>query len=513
MTNPSVSASVSVWQTTAVETSFPQLASDIVVDVAVVGGGITGLTTALLLKRAGLSVAVLEGLHVGGGVTGYTTAHISEVPDIGYQHLISNFGERGALVAVQSRRAAIEQIAKLVLEEQIECSFERVPGYLYTESSKDVSYLESEVEAARKLGIDAIFTTYVPLPFPIKAGILFPHQAQFHSLQYLQALAKAVSGGRGHIFERTRVLDVSGESPYKVSTQRGSVTAKNVILATHTPINDLSHLQDVYLVTAKLIPYRSYVLGVRLLSSPAPEGLFWDTEDPYHYTRKYVDPMAGEFLIVGGADHKTGEDVDTEARYQQLEQYVRSRFAVESIPYRWSAQWYQPVDGLPFIGKSPAHDHLYVATGYSGNGISFGTIAGMLLADTILGRPNPWSELYNANRVKPLAAGQQFLAQNLDIAKHFIADRFKRNAQTIDEVPKGEGRIVEIDGEQVAIYREQGGAIHALSPVCSHLGCIVNWNKAEKSWDCPCHGGRFSCTGEILNGPPIKNLEPKQLSQ
>ncbi|MEW6498913.1 MAG: FAD-binding oxidoreductase, partial [Cyanobacteriota bacterium] len=401
MSNASVAASTSLWQTTTPKTSFLQLASDITVDVAVVGGGITGFTAALLLKQAGLSVAVIEALAIGGGVTGHTTAHIAEVPDIGYQSLISNFGQEGALLAAQSRRAAIEQIARFVQEEEIVCSFQRLPGYLYTESSEDVSYLEGEAIAASQLGIPASLTKDVPLPFPIKEGILFPNQAQFNSLEYLQGLAKAFSTSGGHIFEQTRVLNISGDSPYQLHTQRGSVTARQVILATHTPIHDITSLQDLYLLSTKIAPYRSYVLGVRLRSSPPPVGLFWDTQEPYHYTRTYVDPSAGEFLIVGGADHKTGEKVDTQMSFQKLEVYVRSRFPVESIPYHWSAQWYEPVDGLPFIGKSFAHDQIYVATGYSGNGISFGTVSGMLIADQILGRPNAWSELYDPNRIKP----------------------------------------------------------------------------------------------------------------
>jgi glycine/D-amino acid oxidase-like deaminating enzyme/nitrite reductase/ring-hydroxylating ferredoxin subunit len=495
-----------VWQATAPETTYPPLSQDLRVDVAIVGGGITGLTTALLLKRAGLSVAVLEALHLADSVTAYTTGHISEVPDVGYPSLIDRFGEDKARLSVQARRAAIEQIAQLVQTEQIDCQFERVPGYLYTESYREISRLEEEAKAAQKLGVEASLTEQVPLPFPTTKGIVFPNQAQFNSVPYLQALAKAVNGDGSYVFEQTRVMNVSGEA---VETDRGTVTAPAVVFATHTPIHDITRLQDIYATAVKVVPYQSYVLGVKL-RSPAPSGLFWDTADPYHYTRKYNDPQTGEILIVGGEDHRTGEETNTLECYERLEAYVRSHFDVESIDYRWSSQWFEPLDGLPFIGKSLLHSNIYVATGYSGNGISFGTIAGMLISDSILDRENPWTDLYDPNRLKPIAS-TQFVAHNLNISKHFIADRFKQDAKGFEEIPPATGKIIEVDKEQIAAYRDESGTMHTVSAVCTHLGCIVNWNEAAKSWDCPCHGARFSCTGEVLAGPAVKNLDPKHL--
>ncbi|MBE9179668.1 FAD-dependent oxidoreductase [Oculatella sp. LEGE 06141] len=479
-------------------------------DVAIAGGGITGLTAALLLKRAGLSVAVVEALTIAGGVTAYTTAHISEVPDVGYKTLRSTFGESDARLAADARRAAIERIAQFVSEAQIDCQFERVTGYLYAESDDD-SMLESEAQAARGLGVDATFSTAVPLPFPVRAGVVFPNQAQFNAVSYLQALASLVDGDGSYVFERSRVLDVTGSSPYQITTEQGTVTARNVILATHTPIHDIANMQDLYLLTTKLTPYRSYVVAAQL-RSPVPTGQFWDTMEPYHYTRNYTNAQQN-WLIVGGEDHKTGEDVDALERYQRLEDYVRQRYEVESIDYRWSAQWYEPIDGLPFIGKSLAHDHLYVATGFSGNGISFGTIAGMLLSDQILGRENPWGKLYDPGRIKPLASAQQFVSQNLQVAAHFVGDRFQTDVETLDEIPRGEGRRIKLENEQLAVYRDDVGELHAVSAVCTHAGCIVNWNNAEKSWDCPCHGGRFSCTGNVLNGPPMNPLDAKTVDR
>ena len=499
--------SVSVWLDTTTGNSFPQLADDIYVDVAIVGGGITGLTAALLLKRAGLTVAVIEASQIGSGVTGYTTAHITEAADERYKDLISSLGEENAKLVAESSRAAIERIAQFVSEEQIDCDFERVPGYLYTQKSEDVSEIESEAQAASKLGIPSALTKDVPLPFGVESAVLFPNQGQFNSLSYLQGLAKAITkDGESFIFENSFVVDITGDKPSRVSTEQGTVTAQNVIIATHTPIHDLSSLPDLYVMTTKIAPYRSYVLGVRL-NSALPSGLFWDTDEPYHYTRSYKD-----LLIVGGEDHKTGEDVDTEDRFRHLEAYARSHFDVASIDYRWSAQLYEPVDGIPYIGQTAAHSHIYIATGYSGNGMTFGTVGGMLISDLILERENPWSEVFDPNRANLLASAQKFVTENLGVAKHFIGDRlFKSDGEEPSEVQVGEGKILDIDGKKYAVYRDETGYLCSLSPVCTHAGCIVNWNNAENTWDCPCHGGRFSPTGEVLNGPPINDLDQKQL--
>lgn len=511
MSNQSKTASV--WHATTETTRFPQLNRDISVDVAIVGGGITGLTAALLLKRAGRSVAVLEGSEIGSGVTGNTSAHLSEYPDIGYQQLISNFGEDGAKLTAQSRRAAIETIAAFVEDEGIECEFQRVPGYLYTENQTDVSFIEKEIDAAQKLGIAASFTTEVSLPFPIKAAMLLPNQGQFNAMKYLEGLANTLTREGGQIYEQTRVTNINGDGdrPGRVSTDRGTVTANDVIIATHMPIHDVLKLQDLLPLTTKAAPYRSYAIGVRLKNIPTPQGLFWDTVEPYHYTRSYAT-QDGEILIVGGEDHKTGKEIDTETRYQRLEAYVRERYPVESIDYRWSAQVYEPVDGLPFIGASFLHPHIYAATGFSGNGLTFGTLAALILSDAIVGQKNPWRELYDLNRFNPIASAQEFVSENLGVATHFIGDRFKSEAKTLGEVQPNQGKIMAINGEQLAVYRDENGQIHALSPVCTHTHCIVSWNNAEQSWDCPCHGGRFSATGEVLNGPPIENLKRKQLS-
>ncbi len=475
---------------------YPVLDGDMRVDVAIVGAGITGLTAARLLVREGKRVAVLEQNQVGSGTTGGTSAHVTQVPDLRYRDLRSKFGRDDLRVVVDSSRAALELIASLVEEDAISCDFARVPAYLYTEHPDEVSSLEEEVEAANEAGMPASLVHEVPLPFPVAAAVRYEDQARFHPLSYLASLARTVHANGGRIYERTRVVGVESGEPCRVKTERGTVMADSVLFATHTPAG-------FSLLHAELEPLRSYVLGVRLRGGNPPDGLFFDTEEPYNYTRRQ-----GDVLIVGGKDHKTGEG-DPEESYRALEEYVRQRWDVESIDYRWSAQFYDPPDGLPMIGRALTSGHVWLATGYSGTGLVFGTLGGMLLTDFALGRENPWAEVYKPSRIKPLAAGPQVAKLGLETAVAFVKDRVTiSKIQDLSEVPVGEGQVVEIGGEKVAVYREESGAVHAVSPVCTHALCIVHWNSAEKSWDCPCHGGRYSPDGQVLEGPPIKGLAP-----
>jgi len=290
--------------------------------------------------------------------------------------------------------------------------------------------------------------------------------------------------------------------PCRLETETGTLTARDVVVATHVPLNK-------FFIQTKLAHYRSYVLACRV-SGAVPEGLFWDDEDPYHYIR--AQEAEGEtLLIVGGEDHKTGQEDDTEACFRSLLEYARARFDVRSVPYRWSAQVVEPVDGLPFVGRNTLSSHVYVGTGYSGTGMTFGTLAAMISSDLILGRDNPWARLFDATRVKPVAAAKEFVKENVDFPKHLVGDRLKHaEGDSFGDVARGEGKIVEVGGKKVAAYRDASGAVHALDPVCTHLGCLVQFNDAEKSWDCPCHGSRFDSHGKVINGPATRDLEERE---
>jgi len=492
----------SIWISTAPGTSFPSLDRDLKVDVAIVGGGITGLTAATILKKAGMSVAVLELGSIASAETGHTTAHLTEAVDAGYRDVASDFGPEGAALVAQGGRDAIRFIEELSTTQGIDCGFERLPAFFYTESEADLEMLREEANASANAGLDASFVTDTPLPFSTKGAVRYENQAQFHPREYLLPLAKQIVGNGSHVFENSGAIGFKDGSPCEVQTGKGTVTADAIFVAAHVPVNDL------VAIFTKIAAYRSYAMAIEV-SSPLAPGLFWDTEDPYHYTRSYRSGQRN-ILIVGGEDHKTGMEKDTEEPFRKLEEYARSRFGLMKVLHRWSGQIIEPHDGLPFVGRNPMSKNLYVATGYSGQGMTFGTLSGMVVADLILGRENKYAALLDATRVKPIAAAKDYITENVDFPKRFILDRiFRANVEghSVDDLSAGEGKILSIKGKKVALYRDESGHLDALSPVCPHMQCDVAWNTHEKSWDCPCHGSRFTCEGKVVNGPAVTNLK------
>ena len=498
--------SQSIWRASASHPSFTPLAGDLTVDVAVVGAGITGLTAAARLANEGHSVAVIEMRGVGDGETGQTTAHLTEAFDARFTTLIKDFGEEAARLVARSHREAIEQIERFVRTYGISCDFRRVDGFLYTERAEDRDWLREELEASRRAGVRADWTDAVPLPFQTAGGIQYSNQARIHALQYLWQLASALGKADVRIYEQTRALSVAEGEPCRVETERGVVSARHVIVAANVPVNN-----RVFTHTF-LYPYRSYAIAAQLMSVEI-DGLYWDTDDPYHYTR-VQDVDGRRMVIIGGEDHKTGTERDTAGRYGALERYARERFDIGEVEYRWSGQIIEPADGLPCIGPNALQSRVFVAAGYSGNGMTYGTAAGGILADLVLGRDNPYAELYDPRRFTPLASAKDYLAENIDFPRYFLLDRLTNAGAEdggIETVPRGEGRLLLVDGEKVAVYRDEQGSVHALSPVCTHLGCDVRWNTAERTWDCPCHGSRFSAEGRVVNGPAVSDLAKREL--
>jgi glycine/D-amino acid oxidase-like deaminating enzyme/nitrite reductase/ring-hydroxylating ferredoxin subunit len=486
----------SLWRASADLPLHGPLASTLDVDAVVLGAGITGLTVALFLKRAGLRVAVLEAARIGAGVTGFTTAHLTEALDRRWYRFRKDFGHEGASLAASAQRAAIDQIGRLVEQERIDCSFQRVPGWLFAEDERGADEIEKEARATRDLGLSTALDE-APLPFAVKAALRFDNQAQFHPLRYLAAIARAVDGNGTQIFEESRALEIEDGEPCRVRTSGGTIRCHDVIVATNSPVNDRAILQT------KLAQYRSYVLAARMNGPPLP-GLFWDTKDPYHYLRAQLD-SDDWFLIAGGADHKVGQVRDTQRQYEELRGWVRQRFpdirqAGGNFAHEWSAQVVETVDGLPYIGRNPGQGHVWIGTGYSGNGMTNGTVAALLVSDLVLGRRNLWAELFDPSRIKPLASIKDWVKENVDYPVHFIGDRFTHAKE-------------EVRGEPLAIYRDEAGQVTALSPVCTHMACEVGWNAAERTWDCPCHGGRFDAKGNVLDGPPNRPLKRRKLTQ
>lgn len=497
-----ISKGNSIWEEEVTAPSFPKLIGDIEADVVVVGGGITGITTALLLVEAGRKVAIVEAETVGKGTTGLSSCHLNTDLDNNYAQLYKDFGEETIKVVAQSRIEGINFIEKQVLQKNIDCDFKRVPGYWYSETSDSLDEIREEVKYASMAGLNVQWHDKVPLPFNNFGGLEFKHEAEFNSYKYIAQLYSTLVITGCKIFEDSRVINVE-ETNGKciVTTSMGKVTCSQVVMATHIPlfVNVLHTLAP---------PYRSYMITAKLNDDSYPTGLFWDNYDPYYYTRTY-EKDGEKFLVVGGADHKTGSEIETENSYRDLENYVNKRYSVQSFVHRWSAQYYETSDGLPYIGRTPFGENVYVATGFSGDGLVYGTIAAMIISDLIKGIENKWAKVYDSTRITPIASAKDFLKENIEVAKHFVADRFKTEDIDASEINAGEGKIIEHKGEKVAAAKDELGTLHILSPVCTHMGCYVQWNNSEKSWDCPCHGSRFGIKGEVLEGPAVKALENK----
>ncbi len=493
----------SFWSSTATLPSYAPLEENIETDVAIVGGGITGLTAAMLLADAGKRVVLLEARTLGSGVSNRSTVHMTEMVDAWYSQIESDFGKEGARLVAQSSRAAIDRVSGFVQALGIDCAPARKPGWLYTEREKDVDELAREYEAATRAGLPVELHDRVPLPFATKKGIRFPDQLQVHIARYLAGLASAASARGARIHERSRVLTIEDGEPCLLHLENGTlVRARQVFCATHAPLN------RVFLQT-KIAAYRSYVVtypGVTIA-----DGLYWDTDDPYHYVSPFsIDGTT--HVLVGGEDHKTGTEKDTARHLDALHTWAKQRLGVGEPSHRWSAQVEEPVDGLPFIGRNSMSEHVFVATGLSGNGTTFGTIAAMIFADTVHGRANPWRDLYAATRMKPVASAVTYATENVDFPMHLVSDRvMPPEARSLADIPPGEGKTVRVSGERLAVYRDPAGALHAVSSVCTHLGCLVKFNNAEKTWDCPCHGSRFSVDGAVLDGPATRPLARRSL--
>ena len=489
---------------------FPTLNREENADVCIVGAGIAGLTTAYLLGRAGRTVIVMDDGPIASGETERTTAHLSTALDERYFELEWLHGKEAARLAAQSHAAAIDQIEKIVVAEKIDCDFARVDGYLFAPPGDTSKTLEKELAAVHRAGLTGIeMIARAPLgSFDTGPALRFPRQAQFHPLKYLAALAQAIVRDGGRIYTQTHVTRIEGGEPARVETREGHlVIAGAVVVATNTPVNDLLAIHT------KQAAYRTFVIGAAVPSGSVSKGLYSDTALPYHYVRlQTLQPgatpgPAEDLLIVGGEDHKTGQADDAEARYGRLEEWARERFPMMTdIRFKWSGQVVEPVDGLAFIGQNPMDKpNVLVATGFSGSGMTYGTIAGLLLSDLVQGRENAWASLYEPSR-KTLRAAKKFGGETLNMAAQY-GDWF--TAGDIEEdvlVPPGTGAIVRQGLHKIAVYCDAAGHLHESSAVCPHLGGILAWNHSEETWDCPCHGSRFDKFGKVLNGPANTNL-------
>jgi glycine/D-amino acid oxidase-like deaminating enzyme/nitrite reductase/ring-hydroxylating ferredoxin subunit len=498
-------AHVPYWSEAEALLSFPPLAEDVSADVVVVGAGITGLTTAYLLTAAGRRVVVLERDRCAAVDTGHTSAHLTMVTDVRLTELVRQIGRNHAQAVWDAGLAAIGQIADLVDACGIEAGFEWVPGYLHApaDAVRADARVEFQQEAAlaRDLGFDAEYVDDVPVVHG--PGMQIGGQARVHPRRYAAGLARAIVALGGRIHEGS---EASGfvRDPLAVQANGYRVTCEDVVVATHNPLMGLAGVAGATLFQTKLALYTSYVVAGRIASGTMPDALWWDTADPYRYVR--IEPGEGaDLVIVGGEDHKTGQQDDTRDGYRRLEHDLQALIPGIEVTHRWSGQVIETPDGLPYIGRSA--DHQYSATGYAGNGLTFGTLAGMMISEAILGRSSPWTDLFDPGRKALGRALWDYVKENVDYPYYMIRDRFTGGtAHTLRSVRRGHGCVVDHKGKAVAAYRDPSGALTMRSAVCTHMGCHVTWNRAERTWDCPCHGSRFAPTGEVISGPAEEPL-------
>jgi len=496
--------STSIWMATADMPHFEPLSGDVDTDVCVIGGGIAGLTTAYLLAKEGRRVLLVEAAELGAGDTGRTTAHFFP-PDNRYFHIEERFGPEGAAVVADSFARATDEVEAIVAAEQIDCDFRRLDGYLFSLTDDGRPELSREAAAARRTRVAVDELPRVPgLSFDTGPCVRFANLAQFHPLRYLAGLAGAIVRRGAQIHTGTRAVDVTADRHRQiVHTERGLVRADAVVVATNTPFNDR------FVMHTKQSAYRTYVVGLRVPRDAVPRILLWDNGDPYFYVRlASIGDGADELLIVGGSDHKVGQDEHPEWRYTRLEEWTREHFPMAGdVEYRWSGEVMEPADGIAYLGRNPLdEDRVFVITGDSGNGMTHCTAGAMLVADLIAGRENPWAWLYDPAR-KPSHGIGEFLREQANTLAQY-GDWLKRgDAPSFDAIAPGHGAIVQDGARKLAVSRDDDGTLHVHSAACTHLGCIVSWNPVERSWDCPCHGSRFDTEGQPLHGPAAKPLD------
>ncbi|MBT1702555.1 FAD-dependent oxidoreductase [Chryseosolibacter indicus] len=504
-------ANISYWIDSAEPILFTPLNEDLLTDVVVVGGGISGLSIAYCLCKAGRSVVVIEDGAIGSGETGRTTAHIVNALDDRYSEIESMLGEQESRLAADSHTAAINFIERVVKEENIDCDFKRIDGYLFLHPSDEIKTLEEELDATRRAGIPTELLPNVPGGIhAMGPSLRFPSQAQFHPMKYLKGLADAVIRLGGRIYTETRATEFKQQI---VVANDHTLTANYVVVATNTPVNDIVTMHT------KQHPYRTYVIGALVPKGMLEYSLWWDSgdmdskwvTDPYHYARLQPYNEQFDLLIVGGEDHKTGqaeeENIPEENRYSNLISWTQQHFPqVIDIVYHWSGQVMEPVDALAFIGKNPGDKSTYIATGDSGNGMTHGTISGMLIADLIQGIENPWEKIYDPSRITAKAT-KEYLTEVSNMTVQYLDYLSPGDIKTINELEPNQGAIMNLGVKKAAVYRDEKNVLHTYSAICPHLGCVVQWNGSEKSFDCPCHGSRFTTEGKVVNGPAKSDLK------
>lgn len=493
------------WRSSVSLPAFPKLTEDIEADVAIVGGGITGLTSAYLLAKAGVKVALIDAGKILNGVTGHTTAKITAQHGLIYDELISKLGFDNAKLYYEANHEALQFVKTLIKEENIDCEFKEQDAYVYTNSSDYTQQISDEYMAYEKLGIDGEYTTSIDLPIEMKAAIIMKNQSQFHPLKYLQHLTEQITAKGGMIFEQTTAIDIENGSEPKVLTKDGyMIRCRQMIIATHFPFEDKAGFYF-----ARMYATRSYVIATKT-KKEYPGGMYINVENPVRSLRDTT--INGEQVVLFiGENHRTGTGISTIKHYEALAAFAEETFGVKEILYRWSTQDLKTLDKVPYVGPLTANNpNIFVATGYRGWGMTNGTAAALILADLIQGRNNRFEELYRPQRFHADPDIQKFISYNADVAKHLLKGKLEIATKNLDEINHDEGSVVMVNGERAGAYKDQEGRLHIVDTTCTHMGCELEWNTGERSWDCPCHGSRFSYDGDVLEGPaekPLRKIE------
>lgn len=480
-------------------------------DVCIVGAGIAGLSAAYHLAKAGKSVVVVDMGPIAGGQTGRTSAHLTWKTDELFSVFAKELGDDKARMIADSHREAINHIEEICLVEGIDCDFARVDGYLFAENVDEDSDIKDEFEALHKIGYqDVQLLDSVPnLFFETGTALRYPAQAQFHPMKYMNGLVRAIEKYGGQVFDQCSVKSIEDDPAVVQMCDGKTIQATKIIVASSSPINDR------FVIHTKQAPYRTYCVGAQIPKDSVPWALYWDTEDPYHYIRVMPDENSEHFdiLIVGGEDHKTGQEDDPRHCFENLKSWALNKFPmIRAFKYQWSGQIWESADGLAFIGKNPGDKNTFIVTGDSGQGLTYGTMAGMMLKEMVLGREHPWSEIYDPSRMM-LGSVTEYLKENLNVAWQYTDYLKTSEVSDVNEIKCGEGAVVLQNFKKVAVYKNEHGALTEVSAVCPHLGGIVHWNSVEKSWDCPCHGSRFAVDGHVITGPALSGLEPMKYSE
>ncbi|MFB4164104.1 FAD-dependent oxidoreductase [Alteribacillus sp. JSM 102045] len=491
------------WRETAELPKFNQLHEDIKVNVVIVGGGITGITAAYLLVKEGVKVALIEADHLLNGTTGHTTAKITAQHGLIYDEIIQHMGQSKARMYYEANTDALQFIEKTVKEQQIDCDFKKQDAYLYASTDQYAMKLEQEWKAYQKLSIEGSLKDSIPFNISVHNALSMTNQAQFHPLKYLAHLLKVITDAGSLIFEHTTAVNVEADSQQAaVLTRNGyRVTGHHVLACSHFPF-----YEGTGLYSTRMYADRSYILGVKTKES-YPGGMYLSVDQPTRSLRS-ASLNGEDIVLIGGESHKTGQGKDTLEHYEALETFGKKVFQVEDILYRWSAQDLTTLDKIPYIGEiTSTKPRVLIATGYRKWGMTNGTAAAHLLTDIVLKKENPYKSLYSPSRFYADPSLKKFFIENADVAKHLVKGKIDLPHKKAEELDVDEGSVVTIDGKRKGAYKDKEGQFHIVDTTCTHVGCEVEWNHGDRTWDCPCHGSRFSYTGEVIEGPAEKPLQ------